>query len=454
MPLDRRDFLLSAGAMATLAAQPTANRAFAAEPSKADQRELRITGITITPIALPDPPLLAAGGCHGPYFLRNVIELTTDGGIVGIGETRGGEERTRGLERAKKHLVGKPLRLWRRALPESLDLDGSVFAGLELAALDALGKATNQRLCDMFGGPLLDEVEFAAYLFYRYAADHPAALSDPRLVDSRGKGAMALDDWGEVRTPAAMADLAVKFRDRFGFRVFKLKAGVLKPDEEVESLLAMNDRLGGKAPLRIDPNGRWSMATALRVAKNIRHLPLEYYEDPVAGMRAMAEVREKTGLPISTNSVVTSLGDIPEAVEMKAVDIVLADHHSFGGFANCLALGQLAPSLGWKLSQHSNNHAGITMAAMIHLGAVVPGLSYASDTHYPWLPESSDILNGGKLPIRGGKMHLPRAPGLGITLNRNALALAHETYRKCGMRERDDKATMQRYQAGWEKTIL
>ena len=60
------------------------------------QAPLKITGLKITPVALPDPPLLAAGGCHGPYFLRNVVELETDAGVVGLGETKGGQRITRG----------------------------------------------------------------------------------------------------------------------------------------------------------------------------------------------------------------------------------------------------------------------------------------------------------------------------------------------------------------------
>ena len=72
-----------------------------------------------------------------------------------------------------------------------------------------------------FRGATRDSVEFAAYLFYRYAADHPVILADPHLVDPRSRDDRALDSWGEVRSAAAMAAMAAKFRDRFGFRVFQ-----------------------------------------------------------------------------------------------------------------------------------------------------------------------------------------------------------------------------------------
>ena len=77
-----------------------------AKAADADAKHLTITNLRITPIALPDPPILAAGGCHGPYFLRNVIEIETDGGVIGIGETHGGEATTRALNRCRR--TGNP----------------------------------------------------------------------------------------------------------------------------------------------------------------------------------------------------------------------------------------------------------------------------------------------------------------------------------------------------------
>jgi glucarate dehydratase len=296
-------------------------------------------------------------------------------------------------------------------------------------------------------------VEFASYLFFKYAADHPTVLADPALVDARGRGERALDPWGEVRTPEAMAELAWKFRQKWGFRFHKLKAGVLPPDAELETLQAMNARLGGE-PLRIDPNARWTIPTALRIGEQLHSLPLDYYEDPVAGQAAMAEVRKKTGLKMSTNMCVTRFEHIPEAVQVQPVDIVLVDHHSFSGIPACQAMGLVGDVLGWNLSQHSNNHGGITMAAMITMGAVIPQLTFASDTHYPWLPDGADIIVGPNLPIRGGHMEVPDGPGLGVELDRGKLAVAHERYVKSGMRSRNDAALMRRLEPGWKQTLF
>ncbi|MFO0908741.1 MAG: enolase C-terminal domain-like protein [Isosphaeraceae bacterium] len=411
----------------------------------------RITGLTITPVALPDPPLLFAGGCHGPYFLRNIIELTTDAGIVGLGETSGGASVTRKLEQARSIVLGQSVFAYRAMARALAGLSPAVYAGIEIACLDAAGKATGRRVCDLVGGPVRPSVEVAAYLFYRYAADHPVVLADPRLADGRGSGSKALDAWGEVRTPEAMAAMAAEFRRRWGFRSFKLKAGVLPPDRELATLERMRDALGADARLRIDPNGRWSVGTAVRIGEAIRaaRLNLEYYEDPVRGQPAMAEVRTRTKLPMSTNMCVTRFEHLPEAFRVHPIDVLLTDLHYFGGFAGNLALGPVADAAGWTLSQHSNNHAGITMSAMIHLAACLPQLTAPSDTHYPWLPDDADLIEGPKLPIHNGQMSVPTGPGLGVALDRDRLARARETYQKCGMHSRDDAPLMKRLEPGW-----
>ena len=450
IPLHRRAFLgLSAAALAGGPSPRTVSAEEDDRPSSSRPEPLTIKDVAITPIALPDPPLLAHSGCHGPYFLRNIIEVEVDGGIVGIGETKGGIEVTRDLERARELLIGRNV-FSQRALARDLGpFSSACVAGIELACLDACGKATGRRLCELLGGPVREQVEFSAYLFYRYASDHPRVLDDPRLIDDRGRGDKALDDWGEVRTPEALADEAERFRTAWGFRVFKLKAGVLDPDRELETLRALRDRLGARTPLRIDPNGRWTVPTALRIGRALGDLALEYYEDPVLGQGPMADVRRETGLPTSTNMCVTRFEHVPEAIRVRPVDVVLADHHSWGGLAACQALGSIAEAAGWALSQHSNSHAGVTMAAMIQLGAVVPQITLASDTHYPWLVEDADILRGPKLPIRDGLMDVPIGPGLGVDLDPDKVARAHEVYRKSGMTGRDDEFTMLRIDPNW-----
>jgi len=247
MAAHRRDWLkpVTAGRLGN-----GAERSCLAGEDRPERSDLTIVDLRVTPIALTDPPLLAASGCHGPYFLRDVVELQVEGGIVGIAEAPGGNAVTTALERARHLVVGTSAFAYRRLEGRLVALNPGCYAGIELACLDACGRGTGQRLCELVGGPVRDSVEFAAHLFYRYAADHPVILADPRLaaLDSRGRGQRALDAWGEVRTTEAMAGLAEDFRKRWGFRVFKLKGGVLPPEVERESLEAMAARLGAGVP--------------------------------------------------------------------------------------------------------------------------------------------------------------------------------------------------------------
>jgi len=452
----RREFLQTVATTSAAFALPhTCGFAQTTNPAPIARKSssLKITAIKITPIALPDPPILAASGCHGPYFLRNIVEIKTDAGITGIGETRGGARKLNALRRAAKLVVGKDCFAYRAFRGAVSKLGNDVYAGIELACLDAAGKAVGKRLCELLGGPVREEVEFSAYLFYRFPADHKQVLTDPRLVDGRGKGSKALDQWGDVRTPEAMAEHAEAFRKKWGFRNFKLKAGVLKPDVELASIEAMNAKFGGKYPLRIDPNARWTVPTALRIGEKLKTYPLEYYEDPVRGQAAMAEVRKKLRLPMSTNMCVTRFEHIPPALKVEPIDVVLGDHHGWGGIPAFQELGRICETVGWKLSQHSNNHAGVTMAAMTHVGAVVPQLTLAGDTHYVQLADGYDVIAGGKIPIKDGKIKVPSGVGLGVSLDRDKLAKAHEVYKKCGMRERGDAETMRRFVPGWKRTL-
>ena len=453
--MDRRDWMASvtgAAALSLTTHRPT--QAADRQPTLRKRPELTISRLTITPIALPDPPLLAASGCHGPYFLRNIIEIETSDGIRGVGETRGGLQRTKSLQQCQSIVVGRSAFNYRQFWKPLQALGNDVYAGIELACLDAIGRAVGLRVCELLGGPIQESVEFASYLFFRFASDHPQLINDTRIVDTRGRGDAALDQWGEVRTPEAMAKLALAFHQRFGFTCHKLKAGVLPPDVELAALQAINEQFESRHRLRIDPNGRWTPATARRIAKQLQQLPLEYYEDPVQGQQAMSDIRKATGLTMSTNMCVTRFEHIPQAISTQPVDVVLCDHHGWGGISGCQALGRLAPSLGWKLSQHSNNHCGVTMAAMVHVGSVVPELTLASDTHYPWLIDGADIIQGPNIAIQNGRITIPQGPGLGVELDRDKLARAHEVYQKSGMRDRDDTGTMRRIDPNWTRTLF
>ncbi len=103
---------------------------------------------------------------------------------------------------------------------------------------------------------------------------------------------------------------------------------------------------------------------------------------------------------------------------------------------------------------HSNSHLGLSLIAMVHAAAATPHLTYASDTHYPWQAADDEILVGGRVRIAGGAVRVPDGPGLGVELDRDALARAAERYEKAGYRRRDDAAEMRIHlDPTWERVV-
>jgi glucarate dehydratase len=147
---------------------------------------------------------------------------------------------------------------------------------------------------------------------------------------------------------------------------------------------------------------------------------------------------------------VVSFGDVPGSVDVGAVDVILSDHHFWGGLRRSQTLAGITETFGLGLSMHSNSHLGISLAAMVHLAAATPNLDYACDTHWPWKEPDEDVIVPGPLVFRNGAVGVPTSPGLGIELDRDALARLHEQYLHSGMLNRDDTGYMQSLHPDYE----
>jgi glucarate dehydratase len=277
-------------------------------------------------------------------------------------------------------------------------------------------------------------VPFSAYLFYKWAG-HPGA---------------APDAYGEALDPEGIVAQAKWMVDAYGFTALKLKGGVFPPEEEIEAIRALRDAFPGH-PLRLDPNAAWGPGTALNVAKELDGV-LEYLEDPTPGIEGMAEVsRHGPAMPLATNMCVVSFAQVAPAVAVNAVQVILSDHHYWGGLRRSASLAAICDTFGLGLSMHSNSHLGISLAAMVHLAAATPNLSYACDTHWPW--KSEDVVAGTPFVFENGSLAVPTAPGLGVELDRDELARLHEQYLTCGLRNRDDTGYMRSIVPEYERQI-
>jgi glucarate dehydratase len=421
----------------------------------------RIKEIHITPIAVVDPPLLNAAGLHAPYALRTIMELVTDDGISGISEIPGNKETDIALEASKDLLIGKDvfqLNEIRQILVGHFGTETAaqrgetpwdqrklvhIFSAVEVACMDIIGKVTGRPIVDLLGGKMRDRVPFAAYLFYKYegAGGELAFHTDPHAHGwAAARQASALNPTEIVAQAQAMCK-------EFGFQSIKLKGGAFEPRQEVDAMFALYEAFGPNVPLRVDPNALWTVETAIKYGREMEPI-LEYLEDPTRGQENMAKVRKAIKTPLATNMCTTSFEDIPNSIALGSEDIILSDHHFWGGLRASMTLSGICDTFGRGLSMHSNSHLGISLAAMVHLGAALPKMPYALDTHYPW--QSDEVIVGGRFKFEEGAVLVPQEPGLGVELDREALAQLHQNYLSCGLTKRDDEIEMQKVVPGWK----
>jgi glucarate dehydratase len=409
-------------------------------PSTPTATDLTITDITITPIAFSDPPLLNAVGVHEPLVHRAVIEVRTANGLLGLGECSGGSNRLENLAVGANAIKGVSIfettrmeQLINQALDPALTAfeRAAVFSAFEVAALDIQGHATGRTVSELLGGTVRDEVPFSAYLFYKWA-EHPALDGKPATSD----------EWGEALDPAGIVRQARKMISEYGFKSIKLKGGVFPPAQEIEAIRALREAFP-EMPLRLDPNTAWTVETSRWVARETDGL-LEYLEDPTPGLEGMGEVAATAAMPLATNMCVVAFEHIRRSVELGSVQVILGDHHYWGGLRHTRELGAICETFGLGLSMHSNSHLGISLAAMVHVAAATPALTYACDTHYPWNGHN-DVVKPGVLRFVDGSVRVPTGTGLGIELDREKLAELHQQYLDARMTARDDTGYMQRF---------
>ena len=428
--------------------------------------------LTVTPVALADPPLRNAPGVHEPYASRAIVELTGEDALTGVGELACGSTTVDEFVQIRDVVVGRSvfdlnglaaaihatiaaasgegrdpiLHQYAGVRQRRSRVADRLYGAIEVAALDLAGKALGVPVAELLGGRVRDAVPFSAYLFYKHAGGGGEA-DDVRP-----------DRYGEALDPESLVAQARWMIGEYGFRSIKLKGGVLPPEEEITTIRLLREAFGPGMPLRIDPNCAWSVETSLMIGRELAG-ELEYFEDPALSIEGMAAVRagllaEGIDLPLASNMAVTSFADLPETVEKDAAQVILGDHHYWGGLRAVTQLGRLCETFGMGLSMHSNSHLGVSLMAMTHVAAATPHLTFDCDTHYPWLHEEDEIIAGGKIPIVDGKVPVPTAPGLGVELDLDRLARGHERYRLIPYRDRDDAGEMRRkYDPAWERLI-
>lgn len=425
-----------------------------------------ITEMQVVPVAGQDSMLLNLSGAHGPYFTRNLVILRDNAGHTGVGEVPGGERIRQTLEDARPLVIGQSIGAYNGILStvrrrfadrdtggrghQTFDLRTTIHAvtALETALLDLLGQLLGVPVAAVLGeGQQRDTVGMLGYLFFvgdRTRTDLPyRSAPDPK------------DDWlrlrdEEARTPAAVVRLAEAAHDRYGFKDFKLKGGVLSGEEEVEAVTALAQRFPD-ARVTLDPNGSWRLEEAIRLCRSLRNV-LAYAEDPCgpedgfSGREVLAEFRRATGLPVATNMIATDWRQLGHAIQLHSVDIPLADPH-FWTMQGSVRVAQLCREWGLTWGSHSNNHFDVSLAMFTHVAAAAQGEITAIDTHWIW--QDGQRLTREPLRIVNGRVTVPDRPGLGVELDMAEVERAHALYASYGLAGRDDSIAMQYLIPNW-----
>jgi len=428
-----------------------------------------ITKMEVWPVAGKDCMELNLSGAHGPYFTRNIVVLTDSTGNTGVGEVPGGQKITKALEESKDIVVGSKISEYKSTMLRVSDMLNKtvkddvrgnqtfdlrtgvhVLTAIEAPCLDLLGKYLEVPVCELLGeGQQRDSVRFLGYLFF---VGNPKKTDLPYAEETSSDCA-----WYKLRHEEALdaehvVALCKAAKEKYGFKDFKLKGGVLAGDEEMKVIKAMKKAFPD-ARMDLDPNGAWSLEQACKYVNDM-HGILTYCEDPCgaegvySGREVMSEFRRRTGFPTATNMIATDWRQVGHSLESQAVDIILADPH-FWTMAGSVRVAQMCHEFGYTWGSHSNNHFDISLAMCAQVGAAVPGVYNALDTHWIW-QEGIERLTKKPMQIVDGCIKIPKTPGLGVEVDMDQVRKAHEVYEKNCLGARNDAIAMQYLIPGWK----
>ncbi|RBM19142.1 mandelate racemase [Prauserella sp. PE36] len=374
---------------------------------------MRITAIRATPVAVPyrAEEIWAFGRRRGQVSV--LVEVETDEGVTGLGEAAAYPSADivlavlRGIEPL---VLGEdPFAVER--LVRRIELVGTwhhvkatspAIAAVEMACWDLAGKVCGQPLVNLLGGRFRDRVECFYYV----------ARREPEQV-------------------AAEARLAVKS----GFSTCYLKVGSDDPHADVERVEALRDGAGPEARLRVDANEAWAPGTAVRVIGELARFGLELVEQPVSGrnLAEMAYVRSRIDVPLLANEASWTRFDQLAVIRAGAADALSVDNQLDGGLLNLKRSAGIAEAAGLPVVKHSLGELGVALAAAVHAIAATPNFTYANQAYGALLADDVTVGFGGGIDgYEGGRVPVPTAPGLGVTLDADRVARYAELYRAEG----------------------
>jgi glucarate dehydratase len=373
---------------------------------------MKITNIRVTPVNIPlELPLLWTAGFY-PGTDKAIVEVETDEGIVGLGELpSSGLARNlsafapRLIEQDPLDIAGIESRCvpaWQIVQNTDGSADVTAFGGLEIALWDIRGKAWNQPLYKLLGGAVRKAIPFTEYFGYRMSYDGTRCEIHPQDV----------------------VDYCLHMREEHGSTYFEGKLILGDPSLEIATVKALREALGSEAMIRLDSNMQWSLATARRVLREIEPYNIRNYEDPVATFEEMAALRKHSSINFSSH-----VPDLRRAVALGVPDTFVTNFAVLGGINRAIRFIGACEAMGVGYWCYSGD-AGICSAAYMHVTAATQWIHEPAQSLFRW--QIGDVIEGGPFKPKNNVVPVPEGPGLGVTLDRDALSRWHEHYLEHG----------------------
>jgi D-xylonate dehydratase len=370
--------------------------------SRGEQRDVEITDVQTTMV-----------DGNYPWIL---VRVYTDAGLVGTGESYWGGGDTAIIERMKPFLVGEnPLDIDRlyEHLVQKMSGEGSIsgkvistISGIEIALHDVAGKLLDVPAYQLVGGKYRDEVRIYCDLHTENEAD-PQACADEgeRVVKNLGYDAIKFD----LDVPSGHE------KDRANRHIRNPEI-----DHKVEIVEAVTERVGDRADVAFDCHWSFTGGSAKRLAKALEPYDVWWLEDPVPPENhdVQKTVTHSTSTPIAVGENVYRKFGQRTLLEPQAVDIVAPDLPRVGGMRETRKIADLADMYYIPVAMHNVSSPIGTMASA-HVGAAIPN-SLAVEYHSYELGWWEDLVEEDNL-IQDGYMPIPEDPGLGLTLDLDAV---------------------------------
>jgi len=370
---------------------------------------MKITELKSTIVALPTRRMATSEVGAGQYRLAVLVELVTDEGVTGLGESPNpvGVEATKTIiDSAEPLLVGEDptnvevlkKKLYAHYNLTHLHIHAACWAlnGIDMALWDIVGKACHKPLYQIWGGAFRKRIEFYG----------PIDRASPEEV-----GAQA-------------ASLAKE-----GFKTLYMKVG-FDEEEDLACVRAIREAIGPKLKIRVDANQSWSPGEAVRIIRRLGECELEFVDQPVLmyNTDALARVRAAVDVPIASHESSWTMYEALNVLKQEAADVIHVDPRFDAGFMGARLTAGMAEAAGVPVVVHSFGELGVAQCAYMHLIASAPNFILANQSGYHHLAD--DVIKGGLLTFTDGCLDLPEKPGIGVELDRDKVETYARHYRE------------------------